>query len=426
MFRIALKNLWARRRVNIWIFLELVIVTVVGWLLVNPTVVNLVDVSRPVGFDMDRLVIFKLSRLFDDAEVFVSDRGDRASLDADEKALADRIRQDSRIQSLSASGLTSCAPDVPSGMSIAHLTSEADSTEITVLTVNFKAGSDYFTTMGIKTLPGSPSPEELDNMKGALVITRDVAEKLYPGENPLGKKYGDKGKTVDAVVENVRLRSFMPNNLVEFQENDSDRNTWQYAHFIIARLKDGVDPQAFADDSKWKDGMSVGNWYLSTVEASESVHDRLVKDNGIYSSNLLRMALVIFFLLNVALGVSGIFWMQTRKRIPEAGVMRAFGATPRYVTRLMILEGVILTVVAWLAGCLLYFQYALKEGLNDERVTFGSNTLYPDDWIMSFPLHFTVISLIVLAIVLPTVCLGIWIPARRIQKVDPAVALHDE
>ena len=67
--------------------------------------------------------------------------------------------------------------------------------------------------------------------------------------------------------------------------------------------------------------------------------------------------------MNLCLGVIGTFWLQTRTRREEVGVMLSFGATRSDIVRLLMGEGTVLTVVASLTGFLLYLQYALKEGL---------------------------------------------------------------
>ena len=45
MLKLAFKNLWARRRVNGWLFVELIAVTFVGWLLIDPVAVEIWAVS---------------------------------------------------------------------------------------------------------------------------------------------------------------------------------------------------------------------------------------------------------------------------------------------------------------------------------------------------------------------------------------------
>ena len=43
-------------RGNIWLFLELVVITVVAWVVIDPAVVNLYYRSIPIGYDTDHLI----------------------------------------------------------------------------------------------------------------------------------------------------------------------------------------------------------------------------------------------------------------------------------------------------------------------------------------------------------------------------------
>ena len=105
------------------------------------------------------------------------------------------------------------------------------------------------------------------------------------------------------------------------------------------------------------------------------------------------------------------------------GVMLSFGGTPGYIVRLLMGEGAVLTFVAALAGCLLYLQYAVKEGL--ER---GNNwrQIIDECWITDFTQHFLIVSFIVFFILLAVVLIGIYIPARKISRIPPTEALRDE
>ena len=86
-------------------------------------------------------------------------------------------------------------------------------------------------------------------------------------------------------------------------------------------------------------------------------------------------------------------------------------------------EGVVLTFIAALTGCLLYLQYAVKEGLEK-----GGNwsQIIDECWVMDFTQHFLIVSFIVFFILLTVVLLGIYIPARKISRIPPTEALRDE
>ena len=86
-------------------------------------------------------------------------------------------------------------------------------------------------------------------------------------------------------------------------------------------------------------------------------------------------------------------------------------------------EGVVLTFIAVLTGCLLYLQYALKEGLEKGSGWIDSTETY---WVTDFAQHFLIVSFIVFFIMLAVVLIGIYIPARKISRIPPTEALRDE
>ena len=118
-----------------------------------------------------------------------------------------------------------------------------------------------------------------------------------------------------------------------------------------------------------------------------------------------------FCLNSLCLGVSGTFWMQTRIRREEVGIMKSFGARSVYIIRMLLGEGIVLSTLATLTGCLIYLQYALKEGLYTNM--WNEQEILPIYWVNRFPLHFLGVSLIVWIILLIVVSIGIYIPARN-------------
>lgn len=419
MLKLAFKNLWARRRTNIWLFVELVVVAIVGWLLVNPIVVHTCDSHRPLGYDPDRLVVVTLSKYSSKSPDFDASRENFDDMMADVQAMKRILREDARVESVAFAD-NIALPENRYGTSSISVFNETDT--INLLNANYYVGEDFFTTFGLTFLPGSMPVEDIKDTERGVVLTRTVAERMYPGENAIGK--ATNLGNVLGVVEDVRMLSHMPSVNVAFRPVKA--NQWSfYSCELLIRLKPGVDADRFASDEKWTTALNVGNFYPRTIESVHTAREKSLRSIGYQNSNVMRVTLLVFFLVNLVLGVSGIFWMQTRKRSSEAGIMRAFGGTSRYITGMMLLEGVIITVLAWITGCALYFQYALKNGFNDGRY-FLSEAELPVDWITSFPSHFAVISLLVLAILLVAVCTGILIPSRRIAGINVVEALHED
>lgn len=61
MWKILLKQIWAYRKKNSWIFLELLIVSVVMWWMVDPLFVLWSNKSIPLGYDYSQ-AHFSLAR----------------------------------------------------------------------------------------------------------------------------------------------------------------------------------------------------------------------------------------------------------------------------------------------------------------------------------------------------------------------------
>ena len=88
MWKLILKNIWSRRKQNGWLLAELVVVTVVTWVIIDPVVVLWHDTSLPMGYDIDRICKVELASKLPMAKDY-----DRTASDADAQALLiDKMR----------------------------------------------------------------------------------------------------------------------------------------------------------------------------------------------------------------------------------------------------------------------------------------------------------------------------------------------
>jgi putative ABC transport system permease protein len=115
-------------------------------------------------------------------------------------------------------------------------------------------------------------------------------------------------------------------------------------------------------------------------------------------------------LLLAAAGLYAVIAYLVSQRTREIGIRLALGATPRHVLRLMMSQGMKLTLI----GVMIGFGGALVVTRLMRGLLFG---VAPTD-LMTFG-----ISAVVLIVVGLLAC---FIPARRATKVDPLVALRYE
>jgi ABC-type antimicrobial peptide transport system permease subunit len=128
----------------------------------------------------------------------------------------------------------------------------------------------------------------------------------------------------------------------------------------------------------------------------------------------LTMTVLVSFaalaLLLAAVGIYGVISYSVKQRTRELGIRMALGAQRRDVLKLILAQGLKLTLVGAAIGLLAAF--ALTRWM--ESLLFG---VRPTD-----PLTFVVIALLLLSVAL----LACWVPARRATKVDPIIALRAE
>jgi ABC-type antimicrobial peptide transport system permease subunit len=117
--------------------------------------------------------------------------------------------------------------------------------------------------------------------------------------------------------------------------------------------------------------------------------------------------------LLAAIGLYGVMAYSVSQRIHEIGIRMALGATRGNVLKMILKQGMVLTVIGVALGlAVAYVSTRYLESLT--TMLFG---VKPRD-----PLTFAVIAALLIVVAL-VACL---IPARRATKVDPLVALRYE
>ena len=119
-----------------------------------------------------------------------------------------------------------------------------------------------------------------------------------------------------------------------------------------------------------------------------------------------------FLLLMVALGLTGVVWQSVTQRIREFGLRRAKGATIVNIRHQVLVEMIIMTSLALIAGVLLLAQLPLLP------LPSGLDSIPAGVFVIS-------IAISVTAIYVLTLLCG-WYPSRLATRVQPAEALHYE
>lgn len=432
MFRLILKTLWTRRRRNGWLLAELILVAVLSWIIFDPVIVVTYDRHLPLGYDADRLCMASVGMLRPQAPGYDEQATDSASLMQAYLNIVERARQHPDVEQ--AAPVLSFAYPGSSGSSSSGLTAAGDTLRLDLMYIEFLPHTHFFETYGFRPGQGSMTPEQLSDYaynEANVVLTEDALEGLFHTRvfNRQRCWEADEEDTLYIpIVGTVGAFKYVSNwrpipvGFVPVLHPDI-LSCLDDMHVVI-RLKEGVSMDRFLHDFKpWMvRQMRAGNLYARDLQSYDAINKAREFDSttSLYRRNL---SMALFFLINLCLGVIGTFWLQTRTRREEVGIMLSYGATPRRIRLQLLGEGMVLTTVATLIGCFLYLQYGLSEGLNKGNAWMQATT---PCWVDHFGQHFAIVSLIIYLILLVVVLVGIYIPARRISTIPPTEALRDE
>jgi lipoprotein-releasing system permease protein len=119
-----------------------------------------------------------------------------------------------------------------------------------------------------------------------------------------------------------------------------------------------------------------------------------------------------FAMITIVIGVASALLLSTYRRRPEIGIMRAMGASRRFVVGVFVTQGALIGVMGGLSGALIGYLALLPFPTRD---AFRSGTLPMDITQGSYGLA---VTLTVIGAILASI-----LPARAAARVDPVTAI---
>jgi predicted permease len=292
-----------------------------------------------------------------------------------------------------------------------HAEGESNSIGTDPIAELYMATPGYFETMGIPRLAGRDFANEAADAPKVAIVNRAFAEHFFAGENPIGRRVTGGGATYEiiGVVQNIKSR---------FLGEDT-----RYVLFRSLAQSTGNDPSLlgyellvhFAGDSAAVAHAVRGQ--IHDLDSTMAVYNAETMEEHLQQALFLpRLAGTLFGIFGfiglvlAAIGLYGVMSYSVSRRTREIGIRIALGSQLGAVHRLILRQGMLLTVIAMALGLPAAFAVA---GLF-RSFLYG---IAPHD-IMTF----TVVPLF-LGVVALVAC---WIPARRATKVDPQSALRYE
>jgi len=271
-------------------------------------------------------------------------------------------------------------------------------------------GPNYFETLSIPIIRGRTfNPSDRDGAPRVAIINEALAQRCWPGQDPIGKLL--RGGLGDATYEVVGVARTEPN------------------------LQTGGKAEPFVYLSWYQIATSPYlNWVVRTEAAPATMFNpirrallsvdpdlaifemRTMEEHLAFSLLPLRLGSLFFgsfgllALVLAAIGLYGVMSYDVALRTREIGIRTALGARPGDVIWLILRDGTRMTLAGLVIGLLL--SVALVHGVS--RELFRVQGLEPTP--------FVVITLFLGSIAL----LASWLPARRATKLDPMIALRHE
>jgi predicted permease len=276
---------------------------------------------------------------------------------------------------------------------------------------------DYFSALSIPLLRGRVfGAQDTPSSGPVAIIDKKMADKWFPGESPIGHQI-----TVGGISRNHKRVRFTIVGEVATVHNaslagspergtfylDSMQQPFVFASGVSLIIKSSVPPRTLINSvrqvvNRINPLVSVSNF----VTMHEVVSRLLAEREAV-------MVLVFGFaclgLLLAAVGVYGVLSHVVGQRTTECGVRLALGALPSDLLWLVIRDGLRMLAVGLCIGLLLavILGYAISSQLFN---------VAPFD-----PLTFASV-IVSLSIITLAAC---YLPARRVAKLDPAVAIQE-
>ena len=345
--------------------------------MMDSLLVNLYTYYKPLGFDITNVYKVNIGKMSPEIPGYVPDSLLTTTDGEDLVRLVDNIRRAPQVDEICLA-MNSC-PYTWSNSWSQLVRADADTSVKANYYQMFNVTVSYFDVLRISDREGRPIRPIVEESTGDIVKSKPCFYYLMRTDEDIAKSASDaKPQNMDCLV---RMRNgFRMEDMDSFLEKMGER-------------------------------LSVNNLYVSSVIPLEEQRPVILKSS---IDNLKKkIALVGFMLVNVFFGIVGTFWLRTQYRRGEMGLRSALGASRGTLKCFLNVEGLFLLIFTIPVVLVFIFNMLYFDLPDTDRlaytwwrflVTFGSSCL----------------------LLAGMIWLGIWFPARRIAKMNPAEALHYE
>lgn len=408
-----IKNEW---RSNIWLAVELLLVSVVMWWITDALYVRLAVYFEPRGFNTEHCYKIEMGELTPKSPDYTKRSYEERSADILE--LAERLRHRPDIEAVS---LSSNSHPYNGSNGTIHIQLAGDTLVADDWVIRRQVTPDFVRVFQYQGANGE-TPEQLAEMleRGEILVSDNLFSSTYnrplPMTDYVGKRFHLNRDTTSSVrlgasLKVVRYSDFDQGNYSRSMVYNLDWFDKDQELCVRVRPEHDVDfiSKVKADsESQYR----VGNIFISEIRSFKDIRRNF--QQGSYNEMRNNITIMVFLLVNIFLGLLGTFWFRTQQRKSEIALHKAHGATNQMVFTRLLSEGWLLLLIITPLALLVDFNLAHAE----LSAWHNGTTLEGGRLLFCAGISFLLIALMI--------AIGIGIPARKAMKIDPADALHNE
>lgn len=409
-----IRNEW---RSNLWLVMELLVVSVVMWYIIDLLYCRLATYMEPRGFDTEHCYLITMGVLTDKSPDYTP-YSDTHKQPNEVRELVERLRRRPEVEAVSLS-----QNSYPYNGSNSSAEVDYDTLHAPRWTIRRIATPDFVRVFRYRGTRGE-TPEQLAALleKGEFLASDNLYRKYdVPMTSLVGQEFSLFGDSTWIVRLGAALQNVRYDDYSQARSSYSmvyNMNQWG-DEWIGADLELCVRVRADRDQNFMENlkadsekQFRIGNLYISDVRSFKDIRHSFQQGETSEMRNL--VVGMGFLLLNIFLGLLGTFWFRTQQRRGEIALHKAMGATDGAVFGRLMSEGLFLLLMVTVPAVIIDIVLAHFE-LNSWRN--GATLEWPR-------LLFCVAATFLL--IAAMIGVGIGLPARRAMKVQPAEALHDE
>ena len=415
MMTLILKQIWNQRRSNGWLFAELLIVFTLLWYCIDILYNYTYAEFQSKGYDIEHAYHIELQN--NPTQTFYTNDPDSLTRFW-WKPVEEIMRRIRNYPGIEAVALWMGTDAYTSNYNYVHQAYTLDSINVQGARIRYVT-EDYGRVFHTEMLQGGWDGWNSQTTPIPAIVSEDMADSIFHRKDVLREEFYDyyapqlhyRVSGVMARQKNMDYSRYNPYIITPIRADF-------YKNQLLPNISVRVRPESdrgFAERFilEMTPQLQVAPFYLFNVQSYEE--QKVLRDaaEGITPYIKTARLIVIFFIVNVFLGLMGTFWFRTRHRRSEIGLRMAMGASRGSVRKQLIMEGSLLLVLAAIPAGVICINMLAAD------LTFTDPT---DAGTLRFVFCLLCTWLLMAAMVI----VGIWFPAKRAMAIQPAEALHEE